>query len=478
MAEVTVNVNTVDTDNWASTTGAVGDIDEAIASADGNTYAATADSHGTTLILGLGSPGLSDSDTISQVDITVRASATGTAGTLELDVDLLIGGTAQGTAQTFSGLTGTLATSGTLNDTGWNSDWTASQLDGMQVQLTATSSGMPGTVIPAVDCIDVLITYTGTSLTEETVAATSVASASVTEEFLLSSAAQAAPTYPDLSLPPENFVVPRMIPSGFIYPAPEVEDSGLSAGEQVLSSGLTWLAMDNPDNTVTSGNFETVVDKTGNGRNLTQSTSSLRPSELDSSGIISAEYDATDDVLVGASANWDFTMFDDSTGGTYAIVLRADSMGEGNFGHWWCKHGSGTPDSRAWTDNASVGDQDLESLIVGDGGNAQVNTNNNRPITQGQVHMVFLTYDGSSTISNGIEYWVDNANISIGVVSSGGTPVSDTSGNDFLLGNRFAGDRTWDGGFYELAYWNSELSTSDREAVQDFWADKYSITLS
>ena len=192
-----------------------------------------------------------------------------------------------------------------------------------------------------------------------------------------------------------------------------------SAGEDVLDTALTWLAMDNATNTVTSGNFETVVDKTGNGRDLTQSTSSLRPSKLDSAGIISAEYDAIDDVLVGASADWDFTFLDEA-GFTYALVFRADGTGEGGFGHWWDK-ATGTPDSRGWIDNESAGTNDMEFNLKG-ATDAQINTDNNRPVTQGNIQMVFLTYDGANPIADGIDIWVDGTSIGTAAVASGSPP--------------------------------------------------------
>lgn len=159
MAGVTVNVNSIDSSAWSSPSGAATDIDEAIASADGSTYSAGADSGGSALVLGFGSPGLSDSDTITQVDVTVRTSDGGSAGNTQLDVELLIGGSTQGTVST-GNTTGSLANYGPLNTAGWNSDWSQTQLDGLQVRLTPTESGMPGTNLPALDCVDVDITYT------------------------------------------------------------------------------------------------------------------------------------------------------------------------------------------------------------------------------------------------------------------------------------------------------------------------------
>jgi hypothetical protein len=163
MAQVTIQPNSINqTSGFA--TGAVTDIDEGVSSADGNFVSTTADGEGEVLVVDFASPGLSDSDTITQVDIVVRHQVNVDSDSV-LDVDLLIGGTAQGATQT----TANRLTIGndTLNDTGWNSDWTSTQLDGLQVQLTAAQGGMPTADQWDLDAIEVTITYTPGASTDD-----------------------------------------------------------------------------------------------------------------------------------------------------------------------------------------------------------------------------------------------------------------------------------------------------------------------
>ena len=155
MAVVTININSIDA-TWAGASGAVTNIDETIAGADAAVYGPGPNVDAADF--GLSAHGRSDGDTITNVGITVRLADNGTAGTLTADVELLIGGTTQGTVTTAS-LSGTMANYGPLNIAGWNSDWTAAQLTGAQIRITPQQSGMPGTNALDIDCADVIITY-------------------------------------------------------------------------------------------------------------------------------------------------------------------------------------------------------------------------------------------------------------------------------------------------------------------------------
>jgi len=100
---------------------------------------------------------LSDGDTITNVTIRTRAQRGSNNGD-SLGIDLLIGGSVQGT-QVNRALTTSLDDINS-NDVGWNTDWTAAQLDGLQVRLTTVQTGMPGNVDITVSEVEVLITYT------------------------------------------------------------------------------------------------------------------------------------------------------------------------------------------------------------------------------------------------------------------------------------------------------------------------------
>jgi hypothetical protein len=158
MATETLIINAIDS-AFSDPNGAVTDIDEAVADADGSSYGTTTEND--VADFGLTTPTLiEDADTVNSVTITVRAKKGGTASNERFNVDLLIGGAVQGTQATTGNLTTSFANYTGINDTGWNSDWTLAQLTGMQVRLTAVQLGMAGTQVTDLDCIDVIVDFT------------------------------------------------------------------------------------------------------------------------------------------------------------------------------------------------------------------------------------------------------------------------------------------------------------------------------
>jgi hypothetical protein len=157
MATKTVSIDAINA-TWAGASGAATDIDEAIASADGNLYGPGPEADAADF--GFASPSLADADTITGISVTVRLLGSGTAGAEQADVEFLIGGVVKGATKTTGDLTGSFANYGPFTDAGWDSDWTAAELDGMEVRITPTQSGMPGTNAVDIDCADIIVTYT------------------------------------------------------------------------------------------------------------------------------------------------------------------------------------------------------------------------------------------------------------------------------------------------------------------------------
>ena len=158
MTVETLNIVSIDS-AFSDPNGAITDIDEPVASADGNSYGTTTEND--TADFGLTNPALiGDADTVNSVTITIRAQKGGTAGNERWQVDLLIGGVVQGSQQSTGNLTTSFANYTGINDAGWNSDWTQAQLNGMQIRLTAIQAGMGGTQVTDLDCIDVDVDFT------------------------------------------------------------------------------------------------------------------------------------------------------------------------------------------------------------------------------------------------------------------------------------------------------------------------------
>ena len=132
--------------------GFISNIDELVASADGQVISTTLTNDVT--YISFDDPSLlSDLDTVQTVEITIRCRDT--AGTGSIEVQPRIGGSDY-TLQN----TGTLTSSFqniALADASWNADWTVAQLSsaGNQFYLAVTSRGTIGTV--EIDAIDVRI---------------------------------------------------------------------------------------------------------------------------------------------------------------------------------------------------------------------------------------------------------------------------------------------------------------------------------
>ncbi len=159
---------TADDNGWP--TGDIVDIDEGVASADGNVMSTTVDDD--TLILSSFTPtgGVADGDTVTQVDIVVRCrEGAGSAGSNRIGAALYINSTLQSESQT--GNMSTAFSDETLNHASWNSDWTEAQLNALQVYIYARQVGKAESATWEVDAVDVVITYTPSGPGDDEIAA-------------------------------------------------------------------------------------------------------------------------------------------------------------------------------------------------------------------------------------------------------------------------------------------------------------------
>lgn len=108
-----------------------------------------------------------DDDTVTSVTVRFRAESSNSGD--GVSVDLIVGGTAQGTQYTGAASLGATFSTYTADGAtqGWTTDYTAAQLNGAQVRLTSTQSGMPGACDIRVSEVEVDITYTPGPITEE-----------------------------------------------------------------------------------------------------------------------------------------------------------------------------------------------------------------------------------------------------------------------------------------------------------------------
>jgi hypothetical protein len=156
------NGDDVSAGDWA--TGTFANIDNGIngGTPDDNTTIGSGDGEGLVVNLDLVDSAIVDGDTVNSVTIRARAYTDGDADD-NLLVDLLIGGSPVGTQQETGHLgvgIGNVATYTMTDAVGWDTDWTASQLDGMQVRFTTEQGGMPAVLDIFVTEVEVEVDYT------------------------------------------------------------------------------------------------------------------------------------------------------------------------------------------------------------------------------------------------------------------------------------------------------------------------------
>jgi hypothetical protein len=168
MATETLLPSGFTTNTWTS--GAYTDCNNGVDTpTDGNLVLSTENEGAVLLIDFADVVTVTDSDTVSQVDVRYRGNY-GANSNDGVDVELLISSSVVGAAQS-PALTGTIDNY-TLNDSvsapNWNQDFTAAQLNSIQVRVTTTQGGMPSTTDLDLSEIEVVITYTaGTGTVNE-----------------------------------------------------------------------------------------------------------------------------------------------------------------------------------------------------------------------------------------------------------------------------------------------------------------------
>ncbi len=151
----TRQINAIDA-VWAGASGAATDIDEVIGSPDTAYYGPGPD--GDAADFGFTASEVVDAEIVTNITFNMIYRDDGSAGTLMVGVDLLIGGVVQGTTQTIT-VSGSDVTYSGINHAGWNVDRTAAEMDGAQLRLTPAQAGMPGTNAAFLETANMVVTF-------------------------------------------------------------------------------------------------------------------------------------------------------------------------------------------------------------------------------------------------------------------------------------------------------------------------------
>ena len=138
------------TNNWDDT-------NNTIAAASGTALETTTDND--VVVIDLTDTVVVDADTVNSVTVRIRCKDTSAGTKNSLIVDLFIGGAGQGPV-TSAVLVSSYETR-TYNDIiNWDQDWTAAQLNGMQLEITANQTGKGESATWHIDEIEVDVDYT------------------------------------------------------------------------------------------------------------------------------------------------------------------------------------------------------------------------------------------------------------------------------------------------------------------------------
>ena len=157
MASPELLVPNADDSGWP--TGTFADIDETIASADADVMATTDAELDDILVLDFSNSEVVDGDTVTNITVNCRARVTGIGGKDDLQFEVLIGGSPIGSAVIHTGVGSSYSTL-VCNDTGWNVDQSAAQMDGIQVRITSQQRAMAETALFEIDAVDLVVTFT------------------------------------------------------------------------------------------------------------------------------------------------------------------------------------------------------------------------------------------------------------------------------------------------------------------------------
>ena len=151
----TRQINAINT-AWASGSGAVTDIDEPIGSPDTAYYSGGVEDEAAEF--GFTASEVEDGFTVTNITLNMIYRDDGSAGTVSVQVDLLISGSPVGAGSSFS-VSGS-DTEYNVNIAAWNTDFTAAEMDAAELRITPTQSGMPGTQLPFLETANMVVTFT------------------------------------------------------------------------------------------------------------------------------------------------------------------------------------------------------------------------------------------------------------------------------------------------------------------------------
>lgn len=213
------------------------------------------------------------------------------------------------------------------------------------------------------------------------------------------------------------------------------------------------------------------LDRSDNGNDSNvQGTAANRPTRTENyiNGLQTAVFDGVNDAIEVPDDSSIADIFDG--GGTIFAVASPVTDGENSFGRIVRKGWA----ALLLDDNGTASNNALSVPFSGDDGFWILN-GKFTPLNEATI--VQVEYDDSSTANNPVISINGESKTIIESTAPTGTADSNV-GTSLYIGNRAAGDRTFDGGIAELIIFDRVLTTKEQDAMNNYLSNKYNIGLS
>ena len=165
-----------------------------------------------------------------------------------------------------------------------------------------------------------------------------------------------------------------------------------------------------------------------------------------------------------AFASSSASLIDCGSGSSIANIFN----GGGTIEAWVKTNGDGASQSarvleksldwRVYSDNGTASKMEFTQYF--NGGKYQYQSND-RVLTNGKWHHIAMTYDSSDNANNATLYIDGEIKPITTSVRTGSNPPTDDSSIDLIIGNRAAGDKTWDGDIAMVRFWGDVRSATE-----------------
>jgi hypothetical protein len=218
-----------------------------------------------------------------------------------------------------------------------------------------------------------------------------------------------------------------------------------------------WDFSDTSTLTIDTG-ISAVADKSGNGRTASQTTGANQPLSVANqlNGLAVADFAVSGNRLATANIANDLAAF------SSFVVFRARTYGGASFGRLWTRNDN---QRGVWVDDFGLNNR---RSVVAQGAIGHTTPNGSVQSNTWYYHTATSTGGNSPTVAANI----NGASVAL-TAAAGSYNTQSVANQPFVIGNRSAGDRTFDGFIGEVLIYGRALTASEISAIEQYIARKW-----